>query len=514
MTGIPLLTFQRRVRWRNKHQNVERQVERLYDAWNRWSDGSRPDALVWRAGLLALQQIVRDAEAQNRRVRALGGGWSLSEAATTEDFLVNTKPLNFIDVGLSTQSCAPGFVGVPERLVFAQCGTTIMELNQVLEARGLALPTSGASNGQSIAGAVATGTHGAANQVGAMQDFVIGLHVVAEGGKHYWLERASRPVVSASFCALLGAELRSDDELFSAALVSFGSFGLVHALLLEVSPLYLLERHVASYAFPAVEKALDTLDVSALGLAHGAQLPFHFEVVVNPYEMGADSQGAHVRALYQFMAPPPAAGMPALTSTGLGDDLMSVIGSVTDAVPIAIPAAVDLVVGQQIKPVAFALATPGQTFSSTDSHGSGLSMELGVAPADVSAVLRCIAQVAAEFPFAGLMSVRYVKASPALLAFTNTRLAPIVAAIEIPCVGSQRSHEAFDRIWAALDQQNIRHTFHWGQCMPPDYSFAHLTQLFGDQAARWLLARQRFLPTATGRRCFANGFLERLGLAD
>src|SRR5262245_46748679 len=154
----PLLTFQRRVRWRNKHFNVERQVERLYDAWNRWSDGSRPSEHVWRAGLMALQQIVRDAAAQGRRVRAVGGGWSLSEAATTNDFLVNTRPLNYVDIGLSPQSCAPGFQGKADHLVFAQCGTSVLELNQVLEANGLALPTSGASNGQSIAGAIATGT--------------------------------------------------------------------------------------------------------------------------------------------------------------------------------------------------------------------------------------------------------------------------------------------------------------------------------------------------------------------
>ena len=133
--------------------------------------------------------------------------------------------------------------------MFAQCGTTVLELNQVLEAKGLALPTSGASNGQTIAGAIATGTHGAANSVGAMQDFVVGLHVIGEDGRHYFIERASRPVVSPSFVARLGAEVRRDDQLFDAALVSFGSFGLVHAVLLEVVPLYVLERHVRSYDF-------------------------------------------------------------------------------------------------------------------------------------------------------------------------------------------------------------------------------------------------------------------------
>ena len=79
-------------------------------------------------------------------------------------------------------------------------------------------------------------------------------------------------------------------------------------------------------------------------------------------------------------------------------------------------------------------------------------MELGVAPADVPAVLRAVAEVARQFPFSGLMAVRYVKASSALLAFTNALFGPVAATIEIPCAGSPRSLEAFDRIWEALDR--------------------------------------------------------------
>ena len=209
----PLMTFQRRVRWRNKHLNVERQVERLYDAWNRWSDGSRPAEHVWRAGLMALQQIVRDAAAQGRRVRAVGGAWSLSEAATTNDFLVNTRPLNYVDVGLSPAELRDDVRREPRRIWCSRSAARpCSSSTRCSRRRGWRCPTSGASNGQTIAGAIATGTHGAANTVGAMQDYVVGLHVVGEDGRHYWIERASRPVVSPSFVARLGAELRRDDS--------------------------------------------------------------------------------------------------------------------------------------------------------------------------------------------------------------------------------------------------------------------------------------------------------------
>ena len=82
-------------------------------------------------------------------------------------------------------------------------------------------------------GAVAPGTHGAAIDIGGVQEYVVGIHLIGAGGRHIWLERASRPIVTDAFVAMLGAELVRDDAMFNAALVSFGSFGIVHAVLFE-----------------------------------------------------------------------------------------------------------------------------------------------------------------------------------------------------------------------------------------------------------------------------------------
>jgi FAD binding domain len=222
----PLIHFTPNQVWTNKHRNVSTHVDRLYEAWNRWSDRSRPDRDVWQPGLRALQQIVRTAEATGNRVRGLGGGWSLSEAAVTPDFLVDTKQLNNLVIGLSPAFLDASFQGDPRHLVFAQCGVSVMELNTALAARALALSTSGASNGQTICGAISTGTHGSAHAFGAMQDCVVGLHIVAEGGRHYWVERAAQPVVGPAFSGFLGAELVRDTNLFEqrwSALAALGS---------------------------------------------------------------------------------------------------------------------------------------------------------------------------------------------------------------------------------------------------------------------------------------------------
>src|SRR2546421_6534637 len=308
--------------WRNKHENVQRQVARLYTPWNRWENGSEPAEHVFRAGLAGLQTIIIEAEGAGRRLRPLGGSWSLSEVAATNDFLVDTKALNVIQAPLPARHGADP--GRAARLVFVQCGASVFEINQKLEAANLGLETSGASNGQTFAGAISTGTHGAANQVGAMQECVLGLHVLRAGGEAVWLERADAPVVSAEFLAVLGdPPVVRDTSLFRAALVGVGTFGFIHAVVFEADPIYLLERTIRVFDLDAVRPALDTLDVGGLGLPDGAALPFHFEVVVNPYAAGAGQRGARVRFMYKRPYAPqahPAPGGGAVTSPG--DDLL------------------------------------------------------------------------------------------------------------------------------------------------------------------------------------------------
>ena len=69
----PLIQFTTQQAWQNTHLNVSATVERLYDAWNRWSDRRQPPQDVWQPGLRALQHIVREAEASGKCVRGLGG---------------------------------------------------------------------------------------------------------------------------------------------------------------------------------------------------------------------------------------------------------------------------------------------------------------------------------------------------------------------------------------------------------------------------------------------------------
>jgi FAD/FMN-containing dehydrogenase len=506
----PLVSFEPAYPFRNKHQNVSQTSARLYNVWNRTSTGQEPPRQRWRAGLNALRRIVEQAEAAGRRVRAYGGAWSLSACAMTPDFLVNTKPLNYVSIGLSAGQVRSEWADRAGRLVFAQCGLHVMELHTAVEGAGLALPTCGASNGQTIAGAVATGTHGAAWSTGAMQDFVRGIHLVTEGGRHLYVEPASAPVVTKRFTDALGAETVRDDALFNAALVSFGSFGLVHALLLETVPIYELVK----YRFRADHHAaFDLLDLDWAKLAHAhvglppAQ-PYHYEVTFNPYRPGTGEQGAFVTAMYQLPGGTPDPLHPSTGGHEPSDDLLGFLGALTNAAPAAIPDLATTLVEAQLKPASGGRGTPGSTFGSTAIRGSILSAELGVALVDAPRALDAICAEARAYPFPGLAAARFVKSSPATLAFT--RFAPVTCTIELPGAGSARTAEFHTRVFGRLDLLKIPFTLHWGQA--GDFGPARLHGGYGPAVDAWLAQRRKLL-TVAGRRTFSNAFLEQCGLA-
>jgi hypothetical protein len=88
-----------------------------------------------------------------------------------------------------------------------------------------------------MAGAISTGTHNAAIHVGSMQDTVKGIHLVILN-ETVFLQRSSDPVVTDLYRMDIGADrVWSDDDLFNAALVNFGTFGIIHGFLILTEPL-------------------------------------------------------------------------------------------------------------------------------------------------------------------------------------------------------------------------------------------------------------------------------------
>jgi len=240
-----------------------------------------------------LQALVKDAVDSAKTLRAFGSAWSLSKCGVTNHDLIATSALT-IGFRISQNVLSSDYPAANlDKLRFLECGASIGLINDYLLGEGLSLKASGSNNGQSLAGVVSTGTHGSAFEFGATQDFVVGLHIVTGPTKHVYLQRSSNKVVTQDFADLIGAELReADDTLFNAALVSFGSFGIVHGIMIEARERFLL-REFRSFepldqplwkAIGGLDFSDLTLPVSADGNPMSVDDLYHFEVFFNPNE--------------------------------------------------------------------------------------------------------------------------------------------------------------------------------------------------------------------------------------
>lgn len=504
--------------FRNWHttKGVGGTVEHFLTPQNIWTDGS-PVNPGWKPGLDALCQLVRDAEANKERIRCVGSAWSLNNIAFSGQRLVNTARLTNYFVGFSTDAMVTApYVAKKNRLVFAQCGTQIVTINNELERAAperLAVPTCGASNGQTIAGATQTGTHGSAHAYGPMPNYMRAIHIVAEGGKHYLIQSAKAPTVTQAFADYLGAELKNDDELFSAAVVGMGSFGLIHGILFEAVPIYGLGRWVKQVDFGAVENAIYNFDPKGLGLPGGDTLPWHFEVVVNPYLRKAGQGGAFIRVYDKFAIAPsdPLPRIPVGPGGPINStDLVTIGGLLTDAVPGLIPSALQGQISSSLNPTDGKVirGTPGGQFTDSTPTNGGTSIELGMSYKDVRAVAEAIFSVTDQHVFGAPVAFRWVKGSRQTLSFS--RFAPITCHIEMPGIDSSRTRNGYQMIWHALDQAGLKYTCHWGQTLPA--SPAWVKNAFGTpRVNRWLTARRAFL-SPSGRRMFSNSLLDSYGL--
>ncbi len=160
--------------WSNHHGTVTVPVAARWQIVN--ENQTTPSIAGMKATAERLQRLIGHAVAQRVRLRAIGSRWSFSEVAAAENgWALQTQRLNY-HFAVGAGSLDPGFAGAKEDLYLVQAGRSIAEINRAIEAQARlrSLRTSGASNGQTIAGAIGTGTHGSAIDVGALESQVAG----------------------------------------------------------------------------------------------------------------------------------------------------------------------------------------------------------------------------------------------------------------------------------------------------------------------------------------------------
>ena len=501
---MPLLTPTNNRSWTNRHETFTQDIDNLFNVSNPNTGSVLND---YNTTTLTIKQLLTAGLEQGKSVRALGGGWSFTKVATTDGWMVDTKRLNMA-MNIRESSVSSAYLGDKSQLLLAQCGMSVQELNNVLEGSGRALKTCGASNGQTIVGAFSTGTHGSAIDLGATQDFIVGLHVIVSPAHDIWLERASYPVVSDAFVAKLNTTLVRDDELFEAVVVGLGSMGFIHSVMLETEPKYLLE----CYRIPvdldnSLKHIMQTLDFSGVSqLPHGSERPFHFQVVIDPFDNAAKSiVTVMYKRSYTSDYEKPQVDDPG--AAGPGDDVPAFLGKITDSIPFLTPLIVSQLVKRSYKLYRNIRGTCGEIFTNNNIRGKVLSTALGIPVEFALQVNDILMEVnRSDGPFTGIFSYRYTRKSGATLAFTRFDHTLV---LELDGVESAITRRFYDVVWQALEDAGIPYTFHWGKINNLDAEKTR--RMYGNDLDRWLSARNELLPPEM-RDVFSNDTLRDWGL--
>ena len=182
-------------------------------SWRNWAGNQQcaPLSIERPRSEAELVDTVRRAAAAGERVKVAGAGHSFTGAALTDGRLVSLD----------------GYCGVPaedrERgTVTVQAGIRLQDLNRELDRRGLALPNLGDIAYQSIAGAIATATHGTGRLLGGLATQVCGMRLVAGDGE------------------VIECSPDAEPELFRAARVGLGALGIASTVTLQCVPAFRL----------------------------------------------------------------------------------------------------------------------------------------------------------------------------------------------------------------------------------------------------------------------------------
>ena len=502
--------------WNSIHGTHATTVAELIDVDNVGPQGTLLAGFdMFRHAGECLDEVIGKAREAGRRILAIGSGWALSEINITDGWLVNTKLLNgCYDVGERYFDAAYPAADRPY-VVLAQAGMQIAELNAYLEltphdaGSKRALKAAGIGNGQTIAGAVSGNTHGSQINFGAMPDFVVGLHIATGSGRTLWIEKASKPVLNADFAAKLGADLIRDDDIFNAAVVSFGTFGIIAAVAVETVPVYQL-------AFPAIgDIHHDDLKEKLRGFGD-ADPPdlYHYEFIFDPHgrKQMAMEAGAP-RVPFQPDVPTPRPRWIVRDKNGYapGINILRVLG-LFRFLPPRFVTGIQFKQYRKIALLNSVRGTPGQLYTSSIYYLEGYTESaFAVSVKDAPEVIDICSEVARAMRLPSISQVRLVHRSEATLGFTQHE--PKTAVFEVGLIDDERFPEFERRLDAALREAGIRYTMHWSKNSGIDPE--KLDYMYGAaRIASWKAARRAvFGGDATLMTMFETDAMKRAGLA-
>ena len=198
--------------------------------WRNWSGLQRADPATQAApaGMEELRSLIAKTAGT---IRPVGSGHSFTPLMTTDDVMVNMGRFQ----GISSHDDGA-------RTATLGAGTSLIIAGSQLEGINQAFPTMPDFAGQTLAGALATATHGSGAQLQCMSGYVEGLSLLTASGEH------------------LSCDADNNPELFQAARVNLGALGVVTDVRLRNDPSYRLEK---TLEWHPIETILDQADEQA-----------------------------------------------------------------------------------------------------------------------------------------------------------------------------------------------------------------------------------------------------------
>jgi FAD binding domain len=470
-----------------------------------------------------IQKLIKETAAAEEGMRAFGSKWSLSNIASHKDRMLATSFLN-IKKEVSASQIHHSTSYLPENLFFFECGTTVKEISEFLKRKNKSLKTCGASNGQTIAGAISTGVHGSAIDVGSIQDGVVGLNLIIgpNAEDNIYVERHTSPALNDDFAKSIKARVIRNDDLFNAALVGLGSFGIVHGVVIEAEDLYLLKRYVKKIKKAEALVLSETMDFQNSLFKINEEIepngnvirPYHYKLYINPYNANEDFV---TEIIYKkpfrtdYLDPIP------LIKTAIFKDLPTWISKFAARFPDAIPLFIEALKSSAFPEIDDNIeGTLGEIFWDTSQVSKAFGCGFGIDNSDCTKALDLfIGLMNSEGPIPGIIAMRFVKASKATLSFTKF---PVTCILEVDGIPWQetpqlQSLEKFlTKVVESFNSNNIKFTFHWGKNAP--WALPNLAvNMYGNSVQKWIDIRSALL-TKEMAKLFSNEFLETAGLDE
>jgi hypothetical protein len=194
--------------------------------------------------LARVVRFVHEHLPANTKIKAGGSLHAYSDVAATSAVFIHPEQMKGIRA-LPAAGAVDDTVraGIGRPLVEVVAGTTIAELNKELWARGLSVPNLGGYDGQTVAGVLATGTHGSVLGRGPLFEMIQATTLVRADGSVVRIEPKDGLSDPVAFAAQHpDIELLQDDDAFAASLLHNGTLGVVHSHVLKVTDAFHLSE--------------------------------------------------------------------------------------------------------------------------------------------------------------------------------------------------------------------------------------------------------------------------------